>query len=87
MPIAWHSDVRRMLLLMRSRTEAARALAYVAAALDISRYAVPDQVVFVDTLDRTSVGKIDKKALRRIRFRLRVVGGVSAGSGWSADAG
>ena len=27
-PIVWHPDVRRMLLLMRSRTEAARALAY-----------------------------------------------------------
>jgi alkylation response protein AidB-like acyl-CoA dehydrogenase len=42
MPIAWHPDVRRMLLLMRSRTEAARALAYVAAAaLDIAAHA-PD---------------------------------------------
>ena len=32
-PIIWHPDVRRMLLLMRSRTEAARALAYFTAAL------------------------------------------------------
>jgi alkylation response protein AidB-like acyl-CoA dehydrogenase len=31
--IVWHPDVRRMLLLMRSRIEAARALAYYAAAL------------------------------------------------------
>jgi fatty-acyl-CoA synthase len=30
----------------------------------ISRYAVPDQILFVEALDRTSVGKIDKKALR-----------------------
>jgi alkylation response protein AidB-like acyl-CoA dehydrogenase len=38
-PIVWHPDVRRMLLLMRSRTEAARALAYVtAAALDIAAH-------------------------------------------------
>jgi alkylation response protein AidB-like acyl-CoA dehydrogenase len=32
-PIVWHPDVRRMLLLMRARTEAARALAYLTAAL------------------------------------------------------
>jgi 3-(methylthio)propanoyl-CoA dehydrogenase len=31
--IVWHPDVRRMLLLIRSRTEAARALAYYTAAL------------------------------------------------------
>ena len=30
----------------------------------ISRYAVPDQIVFVPTLPRTSVGKLDKKLLR-----------------------
>jgi fatty-acyl-CoA synthase len=30
----------------------------------ISRYAVPDRVLFVDAIDKTSVGKIDKKALR-----------------------
>jgi 3-(methylthio)propanoyl-CoA dehydrogenase len=37
LPIVWHPDVRRMLLLMRSRTEAARALAYVtAASLDVA---------------------------------------------------
>ncbi len=30
----------------------------------ISRYAVPDQVIFVDALDKTSVGKLDKKVLR-----------------------
>jgi alkylation response protein AidB-like acyl-CoA dehydrogenase len=32
-PIVWHPDVRRMLLLIRSRTEAARALTYFTAAL------------------------------------------------------
>jgi fatty-acyl-CoA synthase len=31
----------------------------------ISRYAVPDRIVFVDAIERTSVGKIDKKALRQ----------------------
>src|SRR5262249_11455070 len=41
--IAYHPDVRRMLLLMRSRTEAARALSYVAAAeLDRARL-LPDE--------------------------------------------
>jgi fatty-acyl-CoA synthase len=34
----------------------------------ISRYAVPDQIVFVETLPRTSVGKLDKKVLRE-QFR------------------
>ena len=37
-PIVWHPDVRRMLLLMRSRTEAARALAYLTAtSLDLAK--------------------------------------------------
>ena len=37
-PIVWHPDVRRMLLLMRTRTEAARALAYfTAASLDMAQ--------------------------------------------------
>jgi len=42
--IIGHPDVRRMLLLMRSQTEAARAVAYVtAAALDLAtRHPVPD---------------------------------------------
>ncbi|WP_338693127.1 MULTISPECIES: fatty acid--CoA ligase [unclassified Bradyrhizobium] len=30
----------------------------------ISRFAIPDRILFVDALDKTSVGKIDKKALR-----------------------
>jgi fatty-acyl-CoA synthase len=30
----------------------------------ISRFAIPDRILFVDELDKTSVGKIDKKALR-----------------------
>ncbi len=34
----------------------------------ISRYAVPDQIVFVSALPRTSVGKLDKKVLRE-QFR------------------
>jgi fatty-acyl-CoA synthase len=31
----------------------------------ISKYAVPDRIVFVDALEKTSVGKLDKKLLRR----------------------
>lgn len=30
----------------------------------ISKYAVPDGVVFIDAIDRTSVGKVNKRALR-----------------------
>ena len=30
----------------------------------ISRFAIPDRITFVDALDKTSVGKIDKKLLR-----------------------
>jgi fatty-acyl-CoA synthase len=30
----------------------------------VSKFAVPERIEFVDALDRTSVGKIDKKALR-----------------------
>jgi fatty-acyl-CoA synthase len=42
-------------------------IAHVQAFADrgmISRYAVPERVLFVDALERTSVGKLDKKALR-----------------------
>jgi fatty-acyl-CoA synthase len=35
-----------------------------AEAGEISRYAVPDRIVFVEALDKTSVGKLDKKAMR-----------------------
>nr|WP_249674960.1 hypothetical protein [Acidocella sp. C78] len=30
----------------------------------ISRYAVPDRVFLVESLDKTSVGKLDKKTMR-----------------------
>ncbi|MCF7750134.1 fatty acid--CoA ligase [Bacillus subtilis subsp. subtilis] len=33
---------------------------------DISRYAIPDRVHFVDAIERTSVGKINKKKLRSL---------------------
>jgi fatty-acyl-CoA synthase len=43
-----------------------KALLEECAARDlISRYAVAERVVFVDALPRTSVGKLDKKALRQ----------------------
>jgi len=35
-----------------------------AAAGTISRYAVPDRVLFVDAIPKTSVGKLDKKVIR-----------------------
>lgn len=30
----------------------------------VSKYAVPERILFVETLDKTSVGKLDKKAMR-----------------------
>lgn len=39
-------------------------VAQAAAAGRISKYAVPERVEFVDALERTSVGKINKRALR-----------------------
>ncbi|MGR2452518.1 acyl-CoA dehydrogenase family protein, partial [Salmonella enterica] len=41
--IIHHPDVRRMLMTMRAHTEAARALAYVAAAASDAAHAHPDQ--------------------------------------------
>ncbi|MBV9881891.1 MAG: fatty acid--CoA ligase, partial [Sphingomonadaceae bacterium] len=35
-----------------------------AAAGTIPKFAIPDRILFVETLPRTSVGKFDKKALR-----------------------
>ena len=31
----------------------------------ISKYAVPDRVLFVEAIEKTSVGKLDKKVLRQ----------------------
>jgi fatty-acyl-CoA synthase len=31
----------------------------------ISKYAVPDRVLFVEAIEKTSVGKLDKKLLRQ----------------------
>ena len=36
-----------------------------AAAGTISKYAVPGTVLFVDAIEKTSVGKLDKKLLRQ----------------------
>lgn len=30
----------------------------------VSKYAVPEQIIFVEALDKTSVGKLDKKLMR-----------------------
>jgi fatty-acyl-CoA synthase len=32
----------------------------------ISKYGIPEKIIFVKEIPRTSVGKIDKKALRQI---------------------
>ena len=40
------------------------ALTAAAAAGVIPRYGVPEQIKLVDELEKTSVGKLDKKALR-----------------------
>ncbi len=40
----------------------------------VSKFAVPERVEFVDTLPRTSVGKIDKKKLRE-EYRDRLPAG------------
>ncbi len=32
---------------------------------EISKYAVPERVLLVDSIDKTSVGKVDKKLLRQ----------------------
>ena len=47
--------------------DAASLRAHVMARVEqgvISKFAVQDQVVFVETIARTSVGKLDKKVLR-----------------------
>ena len=42
------------------------AIAAVVAIGRLPRYSVPERVTFVDTLERTSVGKINKRALREL---------------------
>ncbi|MFN7572699.1 MAG: acyl-CoA dehydrogenase [Betaproteobacteria bacterium] len=44
-PIIQHPDVRRLLMFMRAHTEAARAIAYVAAAANDTAHAHPDAAV------------------------------------------
>ncbi|HET8596754.1 MAG TPA: fatty acid--CoA ligase [Castellaniella sp.] len=47
-------DAERIRALVRAQADAGR----------LSRYAVPDEVRFVDSLPRTSVGKLNKRAMR-----------------------
>lgn len=47
----------------------------------ISRFAVPERVLFVKALERTSVGKVDKKLMRTKYSRQQEV----AAFGWAAD--
>lgn len=49
-----------------SEAEIIELVAARSRAGDISRYAIPDRVSFVDTIERTSVGKINKKKLRSL---------------------
>lgn len=42
---------------------------------DISRYAIPERVSFVDAIERTSVGKINKKKLRGLHDPVLGTGG------------
>lgn len=49
-----------------SRAEIIALLAAHSQRGDISRYAIPEQVQFVDAIARTSVAKINKKALRSL---------------------
>ena len=44
----------------------------------VSKYAVPEQIMFVEALDMTSVGKLDKK-LMRDKYASVERRGVSAG--------
>ena len=49
-----------------SEAEIIELVAARSRAGDISRYAIPDRVSFVDSIERTSVGKINKKKLRSL---------------------
>lgn len=49
-----------------SEAEIIELVAARSRAGDISRYAIPDRVSFVDAIERTSVGKINKKKLRSL---------------------
>ncbi|MEG0184210.1 MAG: fatty acid--CoA ligase [Stenotrophomonas sp.] len=52
-----------------SEAEIIELVAARSRAGDISRYAIPDRVSFVDAIERTSVGKINKKKLRSVHDR------------------
>jgi hypothetical protein len=55
---------------------------------DISRYAIPERVSFVDAIERTSVGKINKKKLRGLHDPVLAPAGddASAGTAQPRDA-
>ena len=64
----WGERPLAMVVLKPGHTADAEGIkAHVAKAAEaghISRYAIPDQIRFVDSLARTSVGKLNKKAMR-----------------------
>jgi fatty-acyl-CoA synthase len=54
----------------------------------ISKFAIPDQIEFVDAIDKTSVGKFDKKVLRqRYGQQTQPVSGAEARSGGPIKTG
>jgi 3-(methylthio)propanoyl-CoA dehydrogenase len=77
-PIIRHPDVRRMLMLMKSQTEAMRALAYVvAAAMDFARKtAEPKHQAFVDLMIPVVKGWCTETGIAVASLGVQVHGGM-----------
>ncbi|OGA24308.1 MAG: acyl-CoA dehydrogenase [Betaproteobacteria bacterium RIFCSPLOWO2_02_FULL_67_19] len=81
-PIIRHPDVRRMLMLMKSQTEAMRALAYVAAAALDTAHGHPDKTVrqhtqaFVDLLIPVVKGWCTETGIEVASLGVQVHGGM-----------
>jgi len=57
-----HATEEDLKAMVRARTETG----------ELSRYAVPDHVVFAESLEKTSVGKLDKKKMRALYGAVKV---------------
>ena len=81
-PIIKHADVRRMLMLMRSQTEAMRALAYVVGAASDKAHAHPDEAVraqnqaFVDLMIPVVKGWSTENSIDIASLGVQVHGGM-----------
>jgi len=77
-PIIRHPDVRRMLMLMKSQTEAARALAYVvAASMDVAaKTKDPRQQAFVDLMIPVVKGWSTETGIEIASLGVQVHGGM-----------